>query len=100
MAPKLLVSTEGGRAPRWNPAGGELVYLAGDGRVMAVAVGTTPALTLGAARTLFTLPKGESWVDFAMSADGGRFLSVSPVTRGDEQPLTLILDWPKGTTRR
>jgi Tol biopolymer transport system component len=100
MAPKLLVSTEGGRAPRWNPAGRELIFLASDGRVMAVAVGTRPALTLGAARTLFTLPKGESWIDFAMSTDGERFLSISPVTRGDEQPLTLILDWPGGTTRR
>ena len=100
MAPKLLVSTGGGRAPRWNPAGRELVYLTTDGQVVALALTTTPALALGATRRLFSLPKGESWTDFAMSTDGRRFLSISPVSRGDEQPLTVILGSAWGPARR
>ena len=100
MAPKLLVSSDGGRAPRWNPRGGELLYLTGDERVMAVPVTTTPALALGASKRLFSLPKGQSWIDFAMSVDGRRFLSIESVSRGDEQPLTIVLGSAGGPTRR
>ena len=100
MAPKLLVSSDGGRAPRWNPRGGELLYLTGDERVMAVPVTTTPALALGASKRLFSLPKGQSWIDFAMSVDGRRFLSIESVSRGDEQPLTIVLGSAGGAARR
>lgn len=100
MAPRLLVSAGGGMAPRWNPAGRELIYLSSDGRVVAAPVRTTPSLTLGAPTTLFTVPATESWLDFVMSPDGRRFLSISPVSRGDEQPLTVMLHSTVGTTRR
>ena len=82
------------------PGGGELIYLTGDERVMAVAVTTTPALALGASKRLFSLPKGQSWIDFAMSVDGRRFLSIESVSRGDEQPLTIVLGSAGGATRR
>jgi hypothetical protein len=66
---------------------------------MSVAVTTTPGLALGAVKRLFSLPKGESWIDFAMSMNGRRFLSIASVSRGDEQPLTVILGSAAGVAR-
>ena len=100
MTPRVPVSSGGGRAPRWNPARRELIYLSDDGKVMTARVQTTPALAPGPPTTLFTIPKGESWIDFDVSADGERFLTITPDSRGDEQPLSVILNWPAGTARR
>ena len=100
MTPRVPVSSGGGRAPRWNPARRELIYLSSDGKVMTVRVPTTPSLNLDPPTPLFTIPKGESWIDFDVSADGEQFLTITPDSRGDEQPLTLILDWPAGASRR
>ena len=100
MTPKLRVSAGGGRAPQWNPTGGELLYLSTDGQLVAVRVDTAPALRLGAAATLFVVPERASWGDFAVSRDGQRLLSISSDSRASEQPLTVILDWPAEIARR
>ena len=60
---------------RWNPNGRELFYVSTDGRLMAVSVGTAPNLQLGRPSALLKLPGG-LWEDFAVSADGQRFLAV------------------------
>ena len=62
---------------RWNPNGRELFYVSTDGRLMAVSVGTAPNLQLGRPSALLKLP-GRLWEDFAVSADGQRFLAVVP----------------------
>ena len=100
MTPKLRVSAGGGRFPRWNPAGRELFYLANDGHLVAVPVRTTPVLELGTPATLFAVPERASWRDFAVSPDGQQFLSISPDSRGSEQPMTVVLNWPAETARR
>jgi serine/threonine protein kinase/Tol biopolymer transport system component len=100
MMPKLRVSVGGGRAPRWNPASPELFYLTPDGQLVAVPVRTTPPLQLGTPTTLFVVPERAEWDDFAVSADGRRFLSISSDGRGSEQPLTVILNWPAAIARR
>ena len=77
---------------RWNHDGRELFYVSADGRFMHVAVRTTPKLEVGRPAPLFALP-GRSWFDFAVSADGKRFLAVIPQALAGEQPLTVILNW-------
>jgi serine/threonine protein kinase/Tol biopolymer transport system component len=99
MTPKLRVSAGGGRSPRWNPAGRELFYLANDGHLAAVRIRTTPVLELGSSATLFAVTERASWGDFAVSPDGQRFLSISYESRGSEQPITVVLNWPAETTR-
>ena len=100
MTPKLRVSAGGGRSPRWNPAGRELFYLANDGHLVAVPIRTTPVLELGTPATLFAVSERASWGDFAVSPDGQRFLSISYESRGSEQPITVVLNWPAETARR
>jgi serine/threonine protein kinase len=99
MTPRLRVSAGGGRCPRWNPAGRELFYLTNDGHLVALPVQTKP-LELGTPATLFVVPERASWRDFAVSADGQRLLSISSVSRGSEQPLTVVLNWRAETARR
>lgn len=89
---KTLVSSTGAWGARWNPQGGELLYVSRDLRVFSVRVRTRPSLELGAATALFVL-KGLPWVDFDVSRDGKRFLAMVPDVVGDEQPLTAIIDW-------
>jgi hypothetical protein len=100
VTPKLRVSAGGGRVPRWNPAGRELFYLANDGHLVAVPIRTTPVLELGTPATLFAVPERASWSDFAVSPEGQRFLSISSESRGFEQPITVVLNWPAETARR
>ena len=100
MTPKLRVSSGGGRSPRWNPAGRELLYLTNDEHLVAVPVRTKPLLELGTPATLFAVPERASWRDFGMSADGQQLLSISLVGRASEQPITVVLNWPAETARR
>ncbi len=44
---KTRVSAAGAQAPRWSGDGRELFYLSADGRVIAIPVRTTPALSVG-----------------------------------------------------
>ena len=52
---------------------------------------TTPSLQLGSPTTLFVVPQDRAWTDFAVSADGQKFLAVVSDSRGAEQPLTVVL---------
>jgi Tol biopolymer transport system component len=90
---KTLVSTTGGTMPRWSRDGRELFFVAGDRHLTAVTVRTTPALELGPPRPLFTLPGRRVWKDYDVGPDGSRFLAIVTDVRGDEQPLTVVLNW-------
>jgi len=81
---------EGGA--RWSHDGRELFYVSNDRRLMAVPVRTKPTLEVGTPVPLFTF-QGRAWTDFAVSADGKRFLAVVPQAFAGEQPLTVILNW-------
>ena len=72
-----MISEAGGSAPRWRGDGKELVYLAPDGKLMAVEI--TPGAERRAATPapLFQTPPGTLLGD--MAADGKRFLLVTPV---------------------
>ncbi|HET9369195.1 MAG TPA: protein kinase [Vicinamibacterales bacterium] len=88
---KVRVSTGGGRMPRWCADGGELCYVSGDGRLMAVTVRTAPSLDVGSPRTLFTPAK--RWSDYDISSADGTIIAIVPQIVAREQPITVVLNW-------
>jgi len=90
-AAKTLISTGGGRSPRWSLDGRELLYLSGDGRLMVVQIRTTPALDIGTPRALLSMP--QLWFDFDATSDAGRFIAIVPQVLARNQPVTVVLNW-------
>jgi Tol biopolymer transport system component len=74
----------------WRGDGGELFYIAGDGRsVMACDVRTSPALAIGAPHLLHELPDVRGW---APMPSGDKFLVLQAV--GERRSsLTLVQNW-------
>ena len=66
---------------------------------MAVNVRTTPTLGLDLPVALFAISERASWRDFAVSASGQRFLAIVADSRADEQPVTVVLNWPAALAR-
>jgi hypothetical protein len=96
------VSSRGGDEPRWRRDGRELFYLATDGGLMSVEVGTGATPPISAPRRLFDVrvpllgsPYHEN---FAVSNDGQRFLVN---TRVETAPaaIDVIVNWPALVTR-
>jgi Tol biopolymer transport system component/tRNA A-37 threonylcarbamoyl transferase component Bud32 len=78
-ARKLQISIDGGAAPRWNPAGGELFYISAAGDMMAAKVETTPTLKVTGVTRLFTaqgFQGGNGALVYDVSPDGRRFLML------------------------
>jgi serine/threonine-protein kinase len=79
-ARKVQISVDGGAAPRWNPAGGELFYLSAAGHMMAARVETAPTLTVIRVDRLFSpvgFQGGQGGLLYQVSPDGRRFLMLS-----------------------
>jgi eukaryotic-like serine/threonine-protein kinase len=96
------ISVAGGARPAWSGDGRELFYVAADGRLMAVAVGTAASFEAGAPQPLFELGArhaggvGPGW-DFAMAPDG-RVLVNRPVEHRSA-PISVVLNWPAAAGR-
>jgi Tol biopolymer transport system component len=90
----VLVSRGGGTAPRWRGDGREIFYLAADGKMMAVDVAAAPEFQAGTPKPLFQTPAGAIVGD--VSADGKRFLLVSPAGPSASAPFTVVLNWSAG----
>ena len=78
-ARKLQISIDGGAAPRWNPAGGELFYLSAAGDMMAVRMETSPTFKVSEVTRLFTpqgFQGGNGALLYEVSRDGRRFLML------------------------
>jgi Tol biopolymer transport system component len=95
---KTVVSSGGGRFPRWSRDGRELIYVSVDQRVVAVPVRTSPTLSLGTPSVLFALG-GREWAYFDTAPDG-RFLAIVLEQPANEQPLTAILNWSMSSPRK
>jgi hypothetical protein len=98
---RIRVSADGGAQPRWRGDGKELFYLAADGALMAVDVRVTAAgldvglpTTLAPARDFQALVQGPDYNDYAVTADGQRFLVRRPSDPNARQRLHVLLDWP------
>jgi len=91
---KRQVSLAGGSSPRWRTDGKELFYIAPDFRLMAAEmVITRVEVTIGAVRPLFG-PLLTNRYMYDVSADGQRFLVVTPNEQAASEPLTLVQNWP------
>jgi len=90
----VLVSRGGGSAPRWRGDGREIFYLAPDGKMMAVDVTAAPEFQAGTPKPLFQTSAGTIVGD--VSADGKRFLLVTPAGPSASAPFTVVLNWTSG----
>ncbi len=92
------VSVNGGSQPRWRADGKELFYVEGD-RLMAVTVSTSPELTVGTPKPLFSSPglllNGARVLNYDVTPDGQRFVVWEPVEAEEEvqQSIRVVQNW-------
>jgi len=99
-AGQWLVSNGGGVQPRWRRDGKELFYLANDQRLMSVEVTTGPEFRSGTPRPLFASTGAAVNVfRYDVSADGKRFLAMSPIAASGSVPIVVALNWMAGLKR-
>jgi Tol biopolymer transport system component len=103
---RVRVSAKGGAQPRWRGDGKELFYLSLDGALMAVSLRDGRArLEVGmpnplvAAEDLQAVVEGPDYNDYAVTADGQRFLVKRSVEEGKKQRIHVLLDWTSLVTR-
>jgi hypothetical protein len=83
-----------GGVPVWRPDGKEIFYIAPDRSLMAVEVtvkGTT--LEPGLPRVLFGPILAVGGRNYAVSADGKRFLAMTRPGRRTDAPITFVQNW-------
>ena len=96
------VSVNGGSQPRWRADGKELFYVEGD-RLMAVPVSTSPELTVGIPKPLFSSPglllSGSAVLNYDVTPDGQRFVVWEPVEAAEgaeqtaQQSIRVVQNW-------
>jgi serine/threonine protein kinase/Tol biopolymer transport system component len=97
---KWQVSSKGGDWVRWRRDGQEIFYIAGDRKLMSVAVqAMSGSLKFGTPRALFTIPfvSPPAGVSAPYTYDvmpgGQRFLALVPAGDAAVPPMTVVLDW-------
>jgi hypothetical protein len=95
------ISIAGGMQPEWRRDGKELFYVSTDGKLTAVAVTTDGAtFSAGTPHALFEVEIPEANppypTDYAVTADGQRFLVNTVVDQPTRPALTVILNWTAG----
>ncbi len=84
------VSVSGGSRPRWRRDGEELIYLAGNGDLIAVPTRTGGGFEAGSPAILFTASPPPD--DYDVAPDGRRFLFQEKAQERDV-PLTVVVNW-------
>ena len=84
--------------PEWRRDGKELFYISADGKLTTVPVVTSETtFTAGTPRALFDVevlePTAPYPTDYAVTADGQRFLVNTVVDQPTRPALTVILNW-------
>jgi Tol biopolymer transport system component len=92
------ISIAGGTQPEWRRDGKELFYISADGKLTAVPVTTDGAtFSAGTSHALFDVevpePNPPYPTDYAVTADGQRFLVNTVVDQPTHPALTVILNW-------
>ena len=102
---KTIVSSGGGAPVRWHRNGRELFYIAMDGQLMSVPIRLEGQPEIGKPIPLFrtsvggAVAVGVSRQQYAVSADGQRFLMNIVVAEANASPISLILGWNGGRQR-
>ncbi len=93
---KWQVSANGGREPHWSADGKSIYFQSPDSKIMAVPVDTKDTFTAGVPQALFSAPilPGQRRNNFAITADGQKFLILAPVGKESLAPMVVILHWP------
>ena len=96
---KRQISTDGGVQPRWRHDGKELFFLGLDGRIMAVDLQIDSTIGAVVPRPLFNtrLNADAARDQFAVSADGQRFLVQESIVKGAPTPITVLVNWRPAT---
>ncbi|SPE37565.1 Serine/threonine protein kinase [Candidatus Sulfopaludibacter sp. SbA6] len=96
---KFQISTAGGSTPVWRADGKEIFYLAADGKMMAVPVESgANFFRPGSPQPLFPtrlMPRDSGRTDYDVTPDGQRFLINQPVAESVDEPISVIVNWPK-----
>jgi Tol biopolymer transport system component len=100
---KWQVSSGGGDQALWRRDGKEIFYLAADGRLMAVAVSTSPAFTAGTPQALFDAGTGEATPTgtrnfYLPTPDGSKFLVLMYGRAAKMNSVHVVLNWTAGLT--
>jgi hypothetical protein len=93
---RFAVSTGGGTAPRWRADGKEILFIAPDGKMMAVPVetiGTT--FEAGKPLALFStdIVAQPFKAQYAVSRDGRFLVNNLQAEEASASPITLIINW-------
>jgi Tol biopolymer transport system component len=93
---RVRISVDGGGQPRWRQDGRELFYSSPRNMLMAVAVREEAGrLEVGLPTELFEIPvvQREQVDDYAVSADGQRFLVKTRVEGTRRQKVHIVTNW-------
>lgn len=97
-AGKFTISASGGTDAVWRRDGKELYFLSPDQKLMAVDVNTVAGtFQAGIPRELFQKQLIPAWYwrnTYVASADGQRFLMITPATEAKDEPITVVVNWP------
>jgi Tol biopolymer transport system component len=102
-AGKWQVSTAGGDDPFWRKDGRELLYLAADHSINAVAIGPRASFEPGTPQPLFRAELVEAVFTGARwcpTADAQRFLLQVPVVSSDAASLNVVSGWPSELAKK
>jgi hypothetical protein len=93
---KWQVSTSGGSFPNWRRDGRELFWLDAADNMMAVDVNTTPnGVRMGTPQALFHAGGVQTQQGpYTVTADGKKFLINTGDVKEENQPFTLVQNWP------
>jgi Tol biopolymer transport system component len=95
---RVVVSTSGGRQPRWSPDGNSLFYVSPDARLMTVSLRQRadgqlePSSPVALFQTRISgVTSAGSSIEYDVSRDGNRFL-MNTLVEQSGVPITLVLN--------
>jgi Tol biopolymer transport system component len=94
---KWQISVSGGTDPTWRRDGKELFFLSPDEKLMAVDVNTNAGtFQAGIPQELFQAQTIPAWYwrnIYVPSADGQRFMMLTPAIDAKPAPITVVVNW-------
>lgn len=94
---KRQVSTAGGGFPRWRRDGTEIFYVDPDRKLVAAVVnGRGVSFEVGVVKPLFETRVTGPRYEYAVTADGQRFLINTESEQAGSTPITVVTNWTAG----